>query len=63
MIGLGAILPSVFSSAAVATATPIFTFTNAAIASILLSILLNWVTLQQTKNFVPRERKNEKRLS
>ena len=37
--------------------------TNAAIASILLSILLNWVTLQQTKNFVPRERKNEKRLS
>ena len=37
--------------------------TNAAIASILLSILLNWVTLQRTKNFVPRERKNEKRLS
>ena len=37
--------------------------TNAAIASILLSILLNWLTLQRTKDFVPRERKNEKRLS
>ena len=37
--------------------------TNAAIASILLSILLNWVILQRTKDFVPKERKNEKRLS
>ena len=37
--------------------------TNAAIASILLSILLNWVTFRRTKYFVPRVRKNEKRLS
>ena len=37
--------------------------TNAAIASILLSILLNWVILQRTKYFLPKKRKNEKRLS
>ena len=37
--------------------------TNAAIASILLSLLLNWVTFRRTKYFVPRVRKNEKRLS
>ncbi len=37
--------------------------TNAAIATILLSILFNWITLQSTKNFVPNIRKNEERLS
>ena len=37
--------------------------TNAAIATILLSIFFNWITLQRTKNFVPSKRKNEERLS
>jgi len=37
--------------------------TSAAIATILLSILFNWITLQRTKNFVPSERKYEERLS
>ena len=37
--------------------------TSAAIATILLSILFNWITLHRTKNFVPKERKNEERLS
>ncbi len=37
--------------------------TSAAIATILLSILFNWITLQRTKNFVPSIRKNEERLS
>ena len=37
--------------------------TSAALATILLSIFLNWITLQRTKNFVPNKRKNEERLS
>ena len=37
--------------------------TSAAIATILLSIFFNWITLQRTKNFVPSIRKNEERLS
>ena len=37
--------------------------TSAAIATILLSIFFNWITLQRTKNFVPSKRKNEERLS
>ena len=37
--------------------------TSAAIATILLSILFNWITLNRTKDFIPKERKNEKRLS
>ena len=36
--------------------------TSAAIATILLSIFFNWITLQRTKNFVPSKRKNEERL-
>ena len=37
--------------------------TSAAIATLLLSILFNWITLQRSKNFVPKKRKNEERLS
>ena len=37
--------------------------TSAAIATILLSLLFNWITLNRTKDFVPKERKNEDRLS
>ena len=37
--------------------------TSAAIATILLTIFFNWITLQRTKNFVPSKRKNEERLS
>ena len=37
--------------------------TSAAIATILLSIFFNWITLKRTKNFVPSVRKNEERLS
>ena len=37
--------------------------TSAAIATILLSILFNWITLNRTKDFIPKERKNEERLS
>ena len=37
--------------------------TSAAIATLLLSILFNWITLQRSKNFVPNKRKNEERLS
>ena len=37
--------------------------TSAAIATIFLSILFNWITLQRTKDFIPKERKNEERLS
>ena len=37
--------------------------TSAALTTILLSIFLNWITLQRTKNFVPNKRKNEERLS
>ncbi len=37
--------------------------TSAALTTILLSIFLNWITLQTTKNFVPNQRKNEERLS
>ena len=37
--------------------------TSAAIATLLLSIIFNWITLQRTKNLVPSERKNEERLS
>ena len=37
--------------------------TSAAIATTLLSIFFNWITLQRTKNFVPSIRKNEERLS
>ena len=36
---------------------------SAAVATILLSIFFNWITLQRTKNFVPSKRKNEERLS
>ena len=36
---------------------------SAAIATILLSILFNWITLKRTKDFIPKNRKNEKRLS
>ena len=49
-LGLGAVLPSVFSSAAVATATPIFTFTNAAIAFSVGSTILGTVAqVQQSR--------------
>ncbi len=37
--------------------------TSAALTTIFLSIFLNWITLQRTKNFVPNKRKNEERLS
>ncbi len=37
--------------------------TSAAIATIFLSILFNWITLHRTKDFIPKERKNEERLS
>ena len=37
--------------------------TSAAVATLLLSILFNWITLQRSKNFVPNKRKNEERLS
>ena len=37
--------------------------TSAAIATLLLSIIFNWITLQRTKNFTPSKRKNEERLS
>ena len=37
--------------------------TSAAITTILLSLLFNWITLQITKSFVPSKRKNEERLS
>ena len=36
---------------------------SAAIATIILSIFFNWITLQRTKNFLPSKRKNEERLS
>ena len=36
---------------------------SAAIATILLSILFNWITLKRTKDFIPKKRKNEERLS
>ena len=36
---------------------------SAAIATILLSLLFNWITLKRTKDFIPKNRKNEKRLS
>ncbi len=39
------------------------TVTSAAMATILLSLLLNWLTLNKTKNFVLKVRKNEERLS
>ena len=37
--------------------------TSAALATIFLSILFNWITLHRTKDFIPKERKNEERLS
>ena len=37
--------------------------TTAAVATILLSVLFNWITLKITKDFIPKNRKNEKRLS
>ncbi len=37
--------------------------TSAAIATILLSILFNSITLNRTKNFAPKEKNNQKRLS
>ena len=37
--------------------------TSAAVATLLLSIIFNWITLQRSKNFVPNKRKNEERLS
>ena len=37
--------------------------TSAAIVTLLLSILFNWITLQRSKNFVPSIRKNEESLS
>ncbi len=37
--------------------------TTAAIATLLLSVLFNSITLSRTKNFVPKERINEERLS
>ena len=37
--------------------------TSAAIVTILLSVFFNWITLQTTKNFVLKVRKNEERLS
>ena len=37
--------------------------TSAAVATLLLSILFNWITLQRSKNFVPSKNKNEERLS
>ena len=37
--------------------------TIAAVVTLLLSIIFNWVTLQRSKNFVPNKRKNEERLS
>ena len=37
--------------------------TSAAIATILLSILFNWITLKRTKDFIPKKTKNEERLS
>ena len=37
--------------------------TRAAIAAILLYLLFNWITLNRTKDFVLKERKNEDRLS
>ena len=37
--------------------------TSAAIATILLSILFNWMTLKRTKDFIPKKTKNEERLS
>ena len=36
---------------------------TAAIVTILMSIILNWVTLKRTESFVPREKKSEDRLS
>ena len=36
---------------------------TAAIVTILMSIIFNWVTLKRTKSFVPREKKSEDRLS
>ena len=36
---------------------------SAAIATILLSILFNWMTLKRTKDFIPKKTKNEERLS
>ena len=37
--------------------------TIAAVVTLLLSIIFNWVTLQRSKNFIPNKRKNEERLS
>ena len=37
--------------------------TIAGVVTLLLSIIFNWVTLQRSKNFVPKKRKNEERLS
>ena len=37
--------------------------TSAALATIFLSILFNWITLHRTKDYIPKERKNEERLS
>ena len=37
--------------------------TSAAIATLFLSILFNWITLQRSKNFKPNKNKNEERLS
>ena len=37
--------------------------TIAAVVTLSLSIIFNWITLQRSKNFVPNKRKNEERLS